>query len=62
MANEDNSWMQMSRYSAEWQAGFKKYLKSVFGAHIVKEQLHVLVLDVIACLIEVKRRFGLTWH
>jgi hypothetical protein len=31
MANEDNSWMQMSRYTAEWQAGFKKYLKSVFG-------------------------------
>jgi hypothetical protein len=40
----------------------KKYLQSVFGAHLVKKQIHVLVLDVVACLIEVKRRFGLTWH
>jgi hypothetical protein len=62
MANEDNSWMRMSRYTAEWQAGLKKYLQSVFGAHLVKKQIHVLVLDVVACLIEVKRRFGLTWH
>jgi hypothetical protein len=32
------------------------------GAHLVKKQLHVLVLDAVACLIEVKMRFELTWQ
>jgi hypothetical protein len=31
MSNEDKSWMRMSGYTCEWQAGFKNFLHSVFG-------------------------------
>lgn len=37
---------------------FRVYLK----AHLKKKLLHVHVLDAIACLIELKKRFELTWH
>jgi len=38
------------------------FYRVYLGAHLVKKQLHVRVLDVAACLIEVKRRFELMWH
>jgi hypothetical protein len=37
---------------------FRVYLE----AHLKKKLLHVHVLDAVACLIELKKRFELTWH
>jgi hypothetical protein len=40
----------------------RTFYRVYLGAHPVKKQLHVHVLDAAACLIEVKRRFELMWH
>jgi hypothetical protein len=37
MSNEDKSWMRMSRYTCEWQEGFKNFLHSVFGERSSEE-------------------------
>ena len=53
----------MSRFTSEWQTGFKNYIQSIFGGTSEeKKLLHVHVLDAVACLIELKKRFELTWH
>lgn len=37
---------------------FRVYLET----HLMQKLLHVHVLDVVACLIELKMRFELMWH
>jgi len=31
MSDEDRRWMRMSRFTSEWQTGFKNYIQSIFG-------------------------------